>query len=352
MKILYVDIATDGHHLQYLFAFIKNNNAANAVVLPENIEDNDVPQYVCEAERGGKRNYKNYKKWIDRIFEIAQLEKPDIIHFLYGDYFYKFFGLGLKKFRNYKIVVTLHKGRLGFAEKISTRMISNRVDKIVVHSDYIKKFMDGYGVKHVVHVEYPNFNKIEVSKSEACSFWKMDEDIPTIVCMGNTRYNKGLDILLEALNKVNLPFQLLVAGKEEAFDENYIVQSASDYKDRVKLCLRYLSDEEFANALAVADIIAIPYRKSFNGASGPLGEGVAMDKCIVGPNHGTLGYTVAENHLGYVFESENVLSLAQTLEKALSTPFECDENYKQYKNSLNPYLFIEKHKQIYNELIN
>lgn len=352
MKILYVDIATDGHHLQYLFALINGNNADNAVVLPERTDKTDVTQYVCEAERGGKRTYKNYKKWINKIFEIAQKEKPDIIHFLYGDYFYKFFGLGLGKFKKYKIVVTLHKGRLGFAEKISTRMISRRVDKIVVHSEYIKKVMDGYGVKHVVHAEYPNFNKIEISKSEACSFWQMSEGVPTIVCMGNTRYNKGLDILLKALNKVKLPFRLLVAGKAEAFDEKYIMQNASNYKDRVKLCLHYLSDEEFANAIAVADIIAIPYRKSFNGASGPLGEGVAMNKCIIGPDHGTLGYTVTENHLGYVFESENVFSLAQALEKALSTQFECDEIYEQYRNSLNPDLFIEKHKQMYGELIN
>lgn len=50
-----------------------------------------------------------------------------------------------------------------------------------------------------------------------------------------------------------------------------------------------MTDREFAEVIAASDIIALPYRKKFNGASGPLVEGVYLGKCIIGPNHGNLG---------------------------------------------------------------
>ncbi len=47
---------------------------------------------------------------------------------------------------------------------------------------------------------------------------------------------------------------------------------ARPYRNRVKLYLDFLTDEEFEMAIQAVDAIVLPYRKTFNGASGPLGE--------------------------------------------------------------------------------
>ena len=126
--------------------------------------------------------------------------------------------------------------------------------------------------------------------------------------------------------------------------------NTKNYSENIRCLLKFLSDEEFQYALNATDIITIPYRKVFNGASGPLGEGVYLEKCIIGPCHGNLGDTIEKNHLGYTFLSEDVNSLAETLNKALKTEFKPDEKYKEYKNSLDVESFLKSYAELYNSL--
>lgn len=115
--------------------------------------------------------------------------------------------------------------------------------------------------------------------------------------------------------------------------------------------LDYLTDRELSCAINSADIIALPYRKMFTGASGPLTEGVCLDKIIVGPDHGSIGDIITANHLGYTFEAENVDSLADVMQKALSYDFVIDESYEEYKKRLSPEKFVKEYIRLYNELM-
>ena len=348
MKIIYIDTAIDGHHLTYLSALIKGADNDHVLILPEKVESRGVKQYVCtDKDSSEQRTFQSYCNWMKQIKAIVKKEKPDVVHFLYGDVFYRYFGYGLGALKGIKTIITLHWARTGILQKISTKMICSQVDVAVVHSSYIKTLISGYGANNVVHIEYPQFNTNMVTKEDACGYWGISTEIPTIACIGHTRQDKGLDILLEALDQVDKPFQLLVAGKEDSFDRTFIEEKILKYQDRVRLCLKYLTDEELANALGAADIIALPYRKTFNGASGPLGEGVALNKCIVGSNHGNLGDTIEKNHLGYTFESENSSALAEILNRALIDKFKPDNVYIRYQESLNVDAFIESYHSLY-----
>lgn len=352
MKILYVDRAVVGHHIKYLTCLAHGTDADAVAVIPSEVSDLRCKQYVYTTPIKNVANPKVYLQWIRELKGIVKREKPDIIHFLYGDTFYRFFGLKLSGFKKTKTVLTLHWVRNGFIRQLSAKKICKKVDTVVVHSGFMKKQLNDLGVKNVTHVEYPCFDQnVRIDKAEACAYWGIRTDVPTIVCIGNTRYDKGLDILLGALQCAEHPFQLLVCGKEEAFGQSFIEEKIQAYADRVKLCLHYLSEEELSHALGAADIIALPYRRSFNGASGPLGEGVALGKTIVGADHGSLGDLIRENHLGYTFESENEESLAAALNAALSSTFEKDEVYKSYQDSLNVDSFLKKYKAVYRALI-
>lgn len=346
MKILYIDNSITGHHLVYLSSLVNGIDCESVLVLPESVELN-CRQYVYKTHESAKRDLQTFKKWVREIYEIAKIEKPDIVHFLYGDVFYRFFGSGLNLFKKYRTILTMHWAKDSFWGRLSTKIISSKVDYMVVHSKYIQNLFVQSGIQNACHIEYPQFNTFFIDSHDARKYYELVDDIPVIACIGGTRKDKGIDILLEALNKVEHPFQLLIAGKEEFFDKNFIVDHIKNYEEKVSLHLHYLSDLDIANAFCASDIIALPYRKNFNGASGPLGEGVALEKCIIGPSHGTLGFTINEYNLGYTFESENVLELSSVIETALSSDFSSNNKYREYRDSLSPRWFVSSYKRLY-----
>lgn len=349
VKVLMIDTALDGHHIAYLKEIIKGCNYDFTLVLPEKAEEYKGEKIITYTSVDlTHKKFWTYIKWLKELSQIAKQEKPDIVHFLVGDNFYKYFGLGLELFKEYKTILTLHWVRQGILQRLSLKAFCGKVDKVVVHSAYLLNELKKYGIKNAITIEYPQFkNMSTVTVEEARKYWKINSTKPVILALGNTRKDKGLDILTEALNQVKHPFYLLIVGKEENFNFQYIQEHTMNYRENVITYLHYLTDEEVKLAIIAADIIALPYRYSFNGASGPLGEGVSCNKCIIGSNHGNLGYTIKKNHLGYTFKTENIDSLANTLNQALNKDFFIDENYNIYKKRITPEIFVKKYRDIY-----
>ena len=68
--------------------------------------------------------------------------------------------------------------------------------------------------------------------------------LKTLLSLGGTRYDKGIDILLNALKDVQDNFKLIIAGKEEFFSREYIEKKIESYRSKVELNLKFLSNEE------------------------------------------------------------------------------------------------------------
>jgi glycosyltransferase involved in cell wall biosynthesis len=349
MKIVYIDTNTLGHHLFYIGALSQIEGNEVVAVLPEKTDDLKCKQYKYETEdrKNGKRSFSQYRKWTKEIYGFVKAENPDVVHILNGDFFYRYFGFGLGKFKKYKTVITFHCLRDGILNKLSIKAIASQVNAVVLHSEYLKNKLLSYGRTNGVHIEYPNLTTKACDSKQAREYFNLKEDIPVLACVGETRFDKGSDILLEALNNVTEPFQLLIAGRPVYFDEKYIFEKSQKYSENVHTALKFLSDDELMYAMNAADIIVLPYRRVFDAASGPLGEGVVLEKCILGPDHGNLNDTITKNHLGFTFESENPGSLSKVINKILKTDFVIDDNYKSYKASLKVEAFLSSYKNLY-----
>ena len=131
----------------------------------------------------------------------------------------------------------------------------------------------------------------------------------------------------------------------------YVEYGVADIGVVGNVILEFLSQDKFEACICASDIIVLPYKRIFDGASGPLGEGVAKNKMIIGANHGSLGQIIEMNHLGYTFESENVEELTRVLEKALSTEWKLDENYMAYKEILSTERFQKEYAELFKQLI-
>ena len=348
MKIMFIDTDLRGHHKPYLNSLAENTKYTVLAALPFKDSDIKCNQIVYETPITKSRTLFNYLRWMRELSEIAIENNIDVVHFLYGDYLYRYFGLGLKLFKEFKIIITFHHMPEDYLRMVSVKRIFERISIGVVHTDYIQKQLLKNGIKNVKQIEYPNFHETQIRETnQELSYSFFTTKAPVIAAIGETRENKGLDILLEALKRVKQPFNLLIAGKEAHFTKEFIEEKTVDYSSNVKIILKYLSDEELKLCYEYSDIIVLPYKKSFGGASGPLVEGVWYRKTIVGPKYKSIGDIIKQHHLGYVFEVENSYSLALSIEKALENPTNQHEKYEKFRESLNVKKFISEYCTLY-----
>lgn len=350
MKIFLVDTEVSGHHISYIRALseLADNSIA---VLPQKIELLEIPQYAIGEY--DIRKPIEYIKWLKRIYELINKERPDCIHFLYADRMYRFFGIGLPVASKIKIVVTWHVIKDSFLRSQSMKRIFSRANLGVVHTKNIYATLSKLRISNVRHVEYPQMGTtFDIEKKVAKAYFGLDSNEPVFLALGGTRYNKGVDLLIEAANNVTKKCQLLVAGKEEYFKYSLLKSKLSN--ELVTMCTKesILSDWEFAAAIISADYIVLPYRKSFNGASGPLAESVSYGKTIIATNHGSLGQIVEDMHIGYTFMSEDSKSLGEVMEDAMKRNFIYDEVAQKYRESLTLAAFQKAYKDIYFEVTN
>lgn len=348
MKVLFIDTAGDGHHDSYINGIVNNiQNCEFVAIYPKKISC-IAKVYELKLDLTNK-SLSNYVKFLSLVKRVIKLEKPDVVHFLYGDYLYRFFGIGLGRiYKKQRFVITYHHIRRGFLLDLSIKRLFGHSTVGVVHTESLKQDLNDMSIENVALINYPSFNKIsEKSKEEIRDFLGIKSDAKVISSLGATRYDKGVDILLDALKKVKGDFTFLLAGKPTDFDENFIKEKISDYSESVKLIPRFLSDEEMADFMKMSDIIVLPYRFIFDGASGPLVEAVVNEKCIIGPNHGSLGQIIEKNNLGLTFKTENSESLAQIIDIALKDKFVLTDNYNEFKKCLTPNGFGKKYEEIY-----
>lgn len=352
MKVLFVDVALTGHHIPYMKALVENKDYESFVVVPEIVTDIECEQILLRNVDYTSRKLMGHLKLLKHIKSIAVNKEIDVIHFLCGDAMYRFFGIGLSKFNKFRTVITFHHSKNGFFHRISSKRIFGKIDIGIVHTKVIKDAFNSLGIKNISHIEYPNFNNnILMDKINARKLLGIPNNIVTMAAIGGTRSTKGLDILLEALKDVKSPFCLLIAGSEEDITTDIINSKIEKYKNSVNLILRYLTNEELMACIAGSDIIVLPYRKIFNGASGPLTEGVWCRKFIIGPNHGSLGDIIKNNNLGLTFEAENIEDLTKVIDQALQTELKWSEDAEKYREYLKPERFIKEYKEVYNNLI-
>lgn len=343
MKVLYVENLIMGHHFPYLQALSSSKEYESAVIIPTKAEGLSAKQYVFSKMDYHTKKISDYLECMHFIAKVAQEEQADIVHFLDGDKIMRYFGLGMGAIaRKHRVVITYHHFFPGTVRKISYQLMS-RSRFPVVHTTEIQEAFHHYGLGHVTHIEYPSF--LALPKAEK------KNDVPVIGMFGGTRYDKGLDILLAALAKVQSPFRLVVAGRAVDFTEKLIKEMSVSFIERLTLDLRFLTEEELASYWNMTDLVVLPYRAIFDGASGQLTEGVCRELPVIGPSHGSLGSIISKNHLGYTYRTEDVDDLAEKIEKVLADGFSYDDVAQAYKRQMSPERFCDDYLRLYRSVL-
>lgn len=338
-KVYIFDNVFDGHHTIYM-------KALEEIEIVKNISK----FYKLESNKKKITKYIRERRALLK-YVLKKIEENSILHLLYLDQLYVLGPMFINK-KNKKIIGTLHHYPQNKIKEVLLRIVSKKIDTIIVHSDYLKDQLLKLGISNVNVIDYPIFNEYRVDNiEEVKQELGLDQNKYIISALGGTRYDKGLDILIEAFkyidNNIKDKIQLNICGKEESIKSDYIIKRCDELSIIHRVKLDYMTDEEFYKNIKVSDSIVIPYRKIFTGNSGPMTEGIYQNKPIIAPNSGNLGYLMNRYKLGVTFESENSKDLALAIQKLINEGWEYSSKSIEYRERLRPEYFIKKHEKLY-----
>lgn len=358
-KLLLVDTKGTGHHKNYAELVIE------AAKEKYNKEIYFLSEYEIENVKNINLNFLNNNNiffrailrffWILNVFKIAKQKQIKHIHFLHLDsliiispliYFLLIFNT------NFNITATLHHFKLNKMKPLFLKLLTKKIQKVVVHGKYLKSLLKTKSINNVINIEYPATHNFFPGKDKAREILGFNKEENILLSLGGTRKNKGLDILLKALDYIKSEkFSLIIAGKEEYFTKEFILEKIKNYRKKVIVDLEFISDKKFSLYLEAGDAVILPYTKSFMGQSGPLTEGVNHNCFVISSEHGQIGNTVKKNNLGFVFEEGNAKDLSEKISKYISNKnnklFKCNtKKYRKYKKEIGKEVFKSKYIRI------
>jgi starch synthase len=149
------------------------------------------------------------------------------------------------------------------------------------------------------------------------------QDMPVIACIGRLATQKGMDLLLEAIDDlIALPAALIVLGSGDPALEQRLQRAAAEHPSRVHARLTF--DEPFAHRLyAGADMLTVPSRfepcglaqlNAMRYGTIPIVRRTGgLAETVVDTTRAT---TAARTATGFQFDVDTPAALAQTLRRA------------------------------------
>jgi D-inositol-3-phosphate glycosyltransferase len=253
-----------------------------------------------------------------------------------------------------RIVYTAHNVSTGqrdgaetILNKLSLRFLYNNVDHIFVHSEEMKRqLVMQFGTRsdRVTVLPFPVNDvtpRSAMTRTEARAAVNIPVDRKTLLFFGNIAPYKGLDVLVEALQR--LPECLLViAGRVKTSTEHWRgIQTFIDRAGlgaRVLQHIRYVREEEVEVYFKAADVLIAPYRRV--DQSGVVFLSYSFGLPVIASDAGGLAEAIRDDVTGHLFRSGD----SEDLVEKIHTYFSSDlfKNLEQ-RRSLIRQIVQERH---------
>ena len=381
-KIILFDIYTTGHHGYYALALSKYLYEKGYEVIFITFRDERTEVYFkdnpcLKVEYLGGNPHKQIKsnflmrniqifRYLNKCFNLANSYRAKILHILYLDHNIIPLFLALKVnnpkfnvlgtlfwpyFINNKNANLFHK----YYYKLTAFLMKNLLLKkklscLFVHTSNIKNLiekelkLEDFNNGKIVTIPDPSLMFHEYcSTKEARKRLNLPQDEPILLYFGVLTYEKGLDILLDAIKDIKERFKLVIAGRPVYFTKSYIESYKAQIEDASKIVnhIKYIPQEDVPLYFLSADAVILPYRKMFLGTSGVLQQACGAGKPVIVTDVGENGKAVKNYNLGIVVEPESPDALRKAIQCFLRNHKEIIERKKQ--NILN---YAEEHSWI------
>lgn len=241
-----------------------------------------------------------------------------------------FFDFILTKILGMKVVYTIH-DIVSFENKKSNNRWSSWIymksDKILTHNSFSKKIFDNYytapkyGVDIIPHGNYIPFLNIQKDKNKSRDRLSIPKNRTVLLFFGIIKKVKGLEVLLESLNKVvdkNPNLLLVIAGRTWQNDFSYYQKIIDKYSlsDYCLIHNKFIPHDEVKHYYAASDLVVLPYKRIYQ--SGVLMMSLSYEKAVLVSDLEPLTDLIKDNDTGFVFKSGDDYSLSSKLNNILS----------------------------------
>ncbi len=151
------------------------------------------------------------------------------------------------------------------------------------------------------HPMFTNFGE-RVSRDEACAKLGVDPSKRYLLYFGLIRQYKGLDMLLEAWQRVDLPDVRLIVAGEFYDDRTHYDELIAKLGDRVVLHDRFVADDDVRYYFSAADALVLPYRTATQSGVTQIAYNFSLPMVVT--NVGGLPEIVKDGVVGIVCDSD------------------------------------------------
>lgn len=170
----------------------------------------------------------------------------------------------------------------------------------------------------IQHPLYSHFGE-RIPREEASRKLGLDPKRKTILFFGLIRLYKGLDILLEAFEKLPEDYQLIIAGEPYgSFDRYQKIIDRITKPERIHMSLKYIKDSEVSVFFSAADIAVLPYRSATQ--SGISSVAYHFEVPMIVTDVGGLKETVGDTGTGIVAPECTPQAIMHEIERYFAEP--------------------------------
>ena len=281
---------------------------------------------MIEEQIDGKFDALSFRQWWKISGKVGQ-NGPDLVILpwsaVYWSPFYGMFLLGLRRFRNVRVLFICHnvlEHESSFLKSAISKIALSHGDAYVTHSEWdrrnllswLGKFREHH-VKACVHPLYQPFSVGRLNKEEARARLGIKGE-RVLLFFGFIREYKGLEYLLRSIPLLlrEIPIHLIIAGEVWGDPTPYTELIRELGIDRhVSFFNRYVPNEEVSVFFDAADLVTIPYVSATQ--SGVVQLAFAFDKPVVVGNVGGLSEAVEDGKTGYLIPPRSPEAIAQAI---------------------------------------
>ena len=163
-------------------------------------------------------------------------------------------------------------------------------DLVAVKPDAVRKV--------IPHPVYTHFGE-KLPRGEAEAALHLESGMKNILFFGLIREYKGLDILLEAFDRLDRSYQLIIAGEPYGSFEKYqSIIDRSTCPQRIRVFPEYISDADVKIYFSAADVTVLPYRSATQSGVKAVSDHFEVPMIVT--DVGGLKETVGETGTGIV----------------------------------------------------
>ena len=209
---------------------------------------------------------------------------------------------------------------------IIERLIYKFTDRIITHNKFSKSEILNLNanftsfISIIPHGNYIPFINIQYDKEKSKEQLGIPNNRRVLLFFGMIKKEKGLEVLLSALNAVvkqNPDILLVIAGRvwKNNFSVYQKIIDENNLSEYIQLHTKFIPQEDVEHYYCASDLVILPYKKIYQ--SGVLMMTLSYERPALVSDLPPLKEIISDNENGFLFKTENVSDLTVKLNSIL-----------------------------------